>query len=75
MKQFKTNKLKKATWRKQRPRREKKLSKENKIYFSEIEENVTHMKTEQNALFKKKKHQLFIDEKRKFKTITEMKTQ
>lgn len=34
------------------------------------------MKTEQNALFKKKKkHQLFIDEKRKFKTITEMKTQ
>lgn len=35
---------------------------------------LTHMKTEHNAL-KKKNTQLFIDEKRKFKTITEMKTQ
>lgn len=52
---FKTDKQKKATWRKRRPRREKKISKENKIYLSESKENVTHMKTEQNTLLKKKK--------------------
>lgn len=67
-----TNKQK-ATWRKQRPWREQIISKESNFLFRRLRECHTW---KQNRMHKKKKKtQLFIDEKRKFKTITEMKTQ